>query len=79
MNGRVEDGGQVVEVCHGQPEPDAAALLGQVVAVDGPGAVVSEEPITNSSGRRVGTRYTITTDAAEAIRASIAAYQDTLG
>lgn len=67
----VADGGQVVEVWHGQPEPAAAVFLGQVVDVDGPSAILSEEPVRNGSGRVVGTRYTVTVDAAEAIRASL--------
>ena len=43
------------------------------------GAVLSVDPIRNGSRRVIGTRYTVTVDAAEAIRASMAAYQDTLG
>ena len=75
----VEVGGQVVEVWHEQPESAAAVLLRQVMDVDGPGAVLSFDPIRNGSRRVIGTRYTVTVDAAEAIRASMAAYQDTLG
>lgn len=75
----VEAGGQVIEVWHEQPESAAAVLLRQVLDVEGPDAVLSFDPIRNGSKRVVGTRYTVTMDAAEAIRASMAAYQDTLG
>lgn len=75
----VEVGGQVIVVWHEQPESAEAVLLRQVMDHDGPDAVLSADPIRNGSKRVVGVRYTVTVDAAEAIRASMAAYQDTLG
>lgn len=70
----VVEGGQVVETWRCQ-QPDAAEVfLRQVFDIDGEDAtILAEEPIRNGSGSIIGTRFTITVDAAEAIRAGIAA------
>ena len=69
----VAEGGRMLTRWHGQPDSDALVLLGQVVDVDGPKAIVSTEEVRNGSGRVVGERYMVTRDAAEAIRAALAA------
>lgn len=70
----VVEGGQVVETWRCQ-QPDAAEVfLRQVFDIDGEDAtILAEEPIRNTYGSTIGTRFTITTDAAEAIRAALTA------
>lgn len=70
----VVDGGQTITVWHAQ-QPDAATVfLDQVLDVDGgPDAILGREQVRNGSGRVVADRFTITVDAAEAIRAALAA------
>lgn len=49
--------------------------VGQLVEIDGEEATIAESrEVRNGSGRVVGQEITLTADAAEAIRASFAAY-----
>lgn len=48
-----------------------ATYLDQVVELDGPDAIVSEEPVTNGSGRIIGRHVTISDDDWEFIQESV--------
>ena len=71
----VPEGGQVVEGWHGGQDHDAAVLLPQWLEHDPEGlpSLVGVQPVTNGSGRHIGTRYVLTVEAAQGLRDALAA------
>lgn len=65
---------QTITRFHGQQDTDEMAYLAQVIDVDGYDAtVLDERPVTNGSGRLVGTEYTVSDETASFIAECIEA------
>lgn len=71
------EGGQVVETWHALPEDGPGVLLSQWLETDPEGlpSLVGVQPVTNGSGRHIGTRYVLTVEAAQGLRDALAASQ----
>ena len=73
----VPEGGQVVEAWHALAEDGPGVLLSQWLDTDPEGlpSLVGVQPVTNGSGRHIGTRYVLTVEAAQGLRDALAASQ----
>ena len=71
----VPEGGQVVEAWHALAEDGPGVLLSQWLDTDPEGlpSLVGVQPVTNGSGRHIGTRYVLTVEAAQGLRDALAA------
>ena len=71
----LEEGGQVVEAWHAIPQGGPAVLLPQWLDTEPEGlpSLVGVQPVTNGSGRHIGTRYVLTVEAAQGLRDALAA------
>ena len=71
----VPEGGQVVETWHALPEDGPGVLLPQWLDTDPEGlpSLLGVQPVTNGSGRHIGTRYVLTVEAAQGLRDALAA------
>ena len=73
----VPEGGQVVEAWHALAEDGPGVLLPQWLDTDPEAlpSLVGVQPVTNGSGRHIGTRYVLTVEAAQGLRDALAASQ----